>query len=614
MELILNNPYRIVGLLVGATAREQERQVKRLKQFIEAEQEPQDDFSLPKLGNLHRTLDKVNEAASKLNLDSDKMNAALFWFYIGNQISDEPAFDAIKEADLDQVLSIWTKLTSNGEISQRNASAYSNLGTLYLSGILAGTNTNEALLEKGISLKLKFLESDYIKDFKALATDETFKTTKKDLQLIFLNQVQSEVDRKGGVTSQKFLEILNKQTFSAKEEFLKGFIQKPIEQIEKKIEEAKTKRKANKANAFSIGKALFEQSSESLSQLKSILGVSDIKFSSITDKVSDEILQCGIDYFQHYKETSTDPGSSSMDLFRKAKTLAIGNIAKQRCQENTENLQEWIENKPERELQQKVGEEVDFIIKQFNLAAETLKNKGKYPKGYNDPYSKLPLNEQPHNKVVNVQNKELDLILRYDPTSPFSINEYHINLFRLSRDIVKKCKPKLDAIKLAVGSTNEIYQKLSNDIASLALACLIDYVNGKVKSVLVLPKSVGENEINSMNAIGELDMNFETRKRYNEQKKSLNNLHKATQNRSSTSSSGSSGCYIATMAYGDYDHPQVMILRQFRDDVLDKSVFGKWFIKTYYHYSPKLVIKLKNKKGINAIIRKTLNQFITLIK
>jgi hypothetical protein len=198
MELVINNPYRIAGLLVGATAKEEDRQIKRLKQFIEAEQEPQDDFSFPTLGNLHRTLDKVTDAASKFNLDKDKMNAALFWFYDGKTAlkTDEEAFKAIKDADLDQVLSIWTKLTSNGEVSQRNASAYSNLGTLYLSGILEGTNTNEALLEKGISLKLKLLESDFIEEFKALATDETYKTTKKELQLLFLHLVQAEIEKK----------------------------------------------------------------------------------------------------------------------------------------------------------------------------------------------------------------------------------------------------------------------------------------------------------------------------------------------------------------------------------------------------------------------------------
>ena len=83
MHIIQNNPYRTVGLLVGATAREQKKQVRTLKEFIEAEQDPQDDFSFPTLGKLQRTIDNVNEASSKLNLDSDKMSSALFWFYKG---------------------------------------------------------------------------------------------------------------------------------------------------------------------------------------------------------------------------------------------------------------------------------------------------------------------------------------------------------------------------------------------------------------------------------------------------------------------------------------------------------------------------------------------------
>ena len=120
MKIIQNNPYRTVGLLVGATAAEQRRQLTRLQRFLEADQEPEGDFSFPTLGHLHRTIDSVNEASSKLNLDSDKMNSALFWFYDGKTAlnTDEDAFNAIKGGDLDQVLSIWSKLTSNGEISK----------------------------------------------------------------------------------------------------------------------------------------------------------------------------------------------------------------------------------------------------------------------------------------------------------------------------------------------------------------------------------------------------------------------------------------------------------------------------------------------------------------
>lgn len=578
MNIIQRNPYRIVGLLVGATAAEQRRQLTRLQRFLEADQEPEDDFSFPTLGQIHRTLESVNEAASKLNLDSDKMNAALFWFYKGNPITDEPAFDAIKEADLDQVFNIWTKLTSNGEVSQRNASAYSNLGTLYLSGILEGTNTNEVLLEQGISLKLKFLESDFIKDFKALATDETFKTTKKELQLLFLNQVQSEVEKSGIVTSNKFLDILTKQEFSAKEDFLKGFVQKPIEQIEKKVEEAKTKRKANKANAVNIGKALFEQTSENLKQLKSILGTSNLKFSSISDKVSDEILQCGIDYFSHYRDSSTDPGSASMDLFRKAKTLAVGNIAKQRCQENTENLQEWIDDKPEREKQARIL--VDL---------ERLKN----------------LIDEYENRNETVSN---------------------------AKQLLASARPYLSNVKSTLGSTDELYLGLSSRIASDAQGMCVSEINKlqerfsntydnatKLAAILLLKQRVDEAwEVTT--TIGGMDLRQDFRTRYSQNRNSLSNLKTqlAAVNTGGRTGGGSSGggggCYIATMAYGDYDHPQVMILRQFRDEVLDKSALGKWFIKTYYHYSPLLVERLKNQRTVNIIIRKALNQFIKLIK
>ena len=98
MNLIINNPYRTLGLLVGSSAAQQNRQLSRLKMYIEAEQEPEQDFSFPSLGINKRSIEIIEYAASKLNLDADKMLYSLFWFYNGNPITDEPAFDALKEA------------------------------------------------------------------------------------------------------------------------------------------------------------------------------------------------------------------------------------------------------------------------------------------------------------------------------------------------------------------------------------------------------------------------------------------------------------------------------------------------------------------------------------
>lgn len=39
------------------------------------------------------------------------------------------------------------------------------------------------------------------------------------------------------------------------------------------------------------------------------------------------------------------------------------------------------------------------------------------------------------------------------------------------------------------------------------------------------------------------------------------------------------GCYIATCVYGSYDAPEVLVLRDFRDNELSKNIFGRLFIK-----------------------------------
>lgn len=578
MQLIQRNPYRTVGLLVGATAKEQVRQIKRLNQFIDAEQEPEEDFSFPALGKIIRTVDNVTDSASKLNLDSDKMNASLFWFYDGKTTlnTDEEAFNAIKEANLDQAINIWSKLTSTAEVTQRNASAYSNLGTLYLS-----QNTNEDIFEKGISLKLKFLESDFIRDFKALATDDTYKTTKKELQLIFLNQVQSEIENSSGINSNKFLEILSKQTFSAKEDFLKGFVQKPIEQIEKQIEETRKKQKANPAKAGDYGNELFKITKPLLTSIISILGKSDIKVISISDKIANEILQCGISLFNHFHETGTEVGEIALDLNKKAKSIALGSVVKERINESIPVVERYIADRPERESQAKIV--VDF---------EALKR----------------LIDEYENKNETIAN---------------------------AKQLLASARPYLNNVKNILGSNDEIYLGISSRIASDAQGMCVSEINKlqevfsnlydnstKLTTLILLKQKVNEAyEVTT--SIGNMDLRQDFRSRYTTNRNSLSSLKTqlanvntgSSRSTSSSSSSGSSGgCYIATMAYGNYDHPQVMILRQFRDDVLSKSQFGKWFIRTYYFYSPKLVEKLKNKKTINTLIRRGLNQIIKFIK
>ncbi|MCZ2130727.1 MAG: hypothetical protein LC109_10725 [Bacteroidia bacterium] len=355
MKTILNNPYRIVGLLVGSTAKEQTKQISRLKKYIEAEQDPQDDFSFPALGEFHRTFESVEEAASKLNLDNDKINAALFWFWNGNPITDEAAFEALKSGDLEAAYEIWDKLITKTDeegkrfwkpVTEKNFSAFHNCSVLNI--IRANGNLSNAIVAS-----LYFLECDLVNKFVSSVADETHKTNKKELQLSFLNQLHSDIEANKKSSLPKFLEILNKQEFVAKQDFMKGFVQKPIEQIEHKIETAKNKRKASKANAAKAGQELYTATSSDLTQLKGIVGASDLKYTSISDKVANEILQCSIDYFNdsQEKDSTSDYAEIAMKLAKQAETLAIGKLTKDRVKDSIETLTEM----KDRELSQAIA-------------------------------------------------------------------------------------------------------------------------------------------------------------------------------------------------------------------------------------------------------------------
>lgn len=468
MNSILNNPYRIVGLLVGATAKEQTKQISRLKKYIEAEQDPQDDFSFPALGNLHRTLDSIEEAASKLNLDNDKINAALFWFWNGNPITDEAAFEALKSGDIEAAYEIWDKLITKTDeegkrylkpVTEKNYSAFHNCSVLNI--IQANGNLHNA-----IAASLYFLESDLVNKFVSTVADETHKTNKKELQLLFLNQLHSDIEANKKSSLSYFLEILNKQEFVAKQDFIKGFVKTPIEQIEHKIEAAKNKRKASKANAAKAGQELFAATVSDLTQLKSIVGANDLKFTSISDKVANEVLQCSIDYFNESqeKESSSDYIETAMKLAKQAETLAIGKLTKDRVKDSIETLSEM----KDRELSQAV----DFL-KSIKDAYET--NKAKInaevlsmPLGYNQTINWSKVNQMIEKSLD--WDKVVDLILKVIPhknvdkikntNKPAQINEY---------------KTLVDFVisKLSFSQVNKVkyicYWKTENTVANVEL-------------------------------------------------------------------------------------------------------------------------------------------------
>ncbi len=64
------------------------------------------------------------------------------------------------------------------------------------------------------------------------------------------------------------------------------------------------------------------------------------------------------------------------------------------------------------------------------------------------------------------------------------------------------------------------------------------------------------------------------------------------------------GCFIATACYGDFDHPDVLAFRRFRDDRLLPSPAGRLCVKGYYAVSPAIARRLGDAPRLAGMVRR----------
>lgn len=81
------------------------------------------------------------------------------------------------------------------------------------------------------------------------------------------------------------------------------------------------------------------------------------------------------------------------------------------------------------------------------------------------------------------------------------------------------------------------------------------------------------------------------------------NCYKAGNQMSTNPENKKSGCYIATVCYGNENTPEVQFFKQYRDKILLNEFFGKFAVMMYYFLSPSFARYLRKSQKLNLWIK-----------
>jgi hypothetical protein len=546
MKLIFENPYRILGLPTSASDREIAKRGDDLAMYIEMGMTK----SFPNDYVFHTNLISRTKESLQLALSQLELGSQKIFhssFWFNNSNSvDQLVFELLNEGELEKAEELWSRQIIE-KVRDKNASTYRNFAILKI-------------------LQLDENEEQYIDKFMGLAKS-LFQGTVYSNNQDQLQVIGGDNNRLGKTDIQLFLmEEFQKHLLGELSDNLSGNVVKKFLNI-------------------------FDSADETVK-------------AKVIKKFTDEPihrLELALNECQNQrKESSSNSKIAADKLFLTAKNH-LPNLASILSKKDIHY--QFISDKISKEL-------LACSTAYFNWLTENDDDRNPYEisKKITENAKRLAVSEEVKKRV----NDDLDTIeelkeqKKLESKTAYFIEKIN-NLPSLeslppsqSHIIPNELKKFLESsipLLMAVKSENiNAFKEWSEVFVNVTLNYSMHYIENsnkpKVPEVLSLLRKVQDLYMD-----GELEETFNF---------IFNSLSKTTVQ----ANSSSGGCYIATLVYGDYDSPEVLILRKFRDHVLARTIWGTLFIKIYYLTSPSLVKILKNRTFIQNRIRKILDSIV----
>lgn len=322
LDIIQNNPYRVLGLYANSPTKERVANFNRLKAFVSVGKSMTFPLDLPSLlPSLARVTETLTEADARLALPREQLHYAQFWFLKVSPV-DDIALNHLMEGNMANAVAIWEKKEDVSSLQNRMVCAL----------IREDYGAALACADK--------LYPHYSSAFAALVLGKDCTVPLENLEYDFLDTLCE------GVEARRLLAALPGERWR---QYVGDKTVKPLQDsLYSAIETAKASRGKTAEERFAAGTKLMNDTREPLKQLASLLPPSDLQYSMLADKLGLEILQCGIDFYNDSKNEEVAPRAMTLQSY--AQSVVVGDMARQRCRENVDILQKIIDALPPAEV------------------------------------------------------------------------------------------------------------------------------------------------------------------------------------------------------------------------------------------------------------------------
>lgn len=305
MKRIEENPFRMLGLLGSASAREINSQKNKLNAFLRAGKEVHSDYDLNYvmgMGKVPRTTEKVQQALSRIEMPDEKILHSIYWFVNGTAF-DKVALAKMATGDFSGGARVWETITKGRGVTKSNYSAFSNLGTICL---LRGE------YKEAVELKVRMIRSDYWGDFQSVVSGNTDSMSADKGVDQFLRNLFEELPER--FSDQEKLALVDNCDVDTKDKVRKAIVDPVIARLGMLLAECEKKRLVNGRESLATGRALIQNARPNLKILSNVLSEQDFSLKSAKNSYAKELQACSNAYYESFRDKEDATLLSGMRL------------------------------------------------------------------------------------------------------------------------------------------------------------------------------------------------------------------------------------------------------------------------------------------------------------